>query len=227
MNSILLGNQIDQLLPQTQCRKCGFQDCYSYAQAIANEKVDYKLCEPGGNIVTYKIANLLGKHLKNESYNKHNKAVIAIIDESSCIGCTLCIQVCPISAIVGTAKHMHSIIKKWCTGCALCIPACPVDCIKLVSTPLQSDHIIEKERSDVLRERYREFKKRRIIKSHLKRKNFLSKEKTAENCQDNSLDKKKKSLLLSQAIARAKLLRSADTSIITSNKIMLKEKLIE
>jgi electron transport complex protein RnfB len=126
--------KIDSILPQTQCGQCGYPGCKPYATAIANGEADINQCPPGGDDGIHKLADLLGVDYKplNEEHGVTKPKSVAIIDEKTCIGCTLCIQACPVDAILGSAKHMHTIIEKECTGCELCLPPCPVDCIEMV-----------------------------------------------------------------------------------------------
>jgi len=126
-----LVQKIDAILPQTQCGQCGFPGCKPYATAIAKGEADINQCPPGGEEGIHKLAELLGVDPKplNAEHGVPKPKSVAIIDEELCIGCTLCIQACPVDAILGAAKHMHTIIEKECTGCELCIPPCPVDCI--------------------------------------------------------------------------------------------------
>jgi electron transport complex protein RnfB len=126
--------KIDSILPQTQCGQCGYPGCKPYATAIANGEADINQCPPGGDDGIHKLAELLGVDYKplNEEHGVPKPKSVAIIDEKTCIGCTLCIQACPVDAILGSAKHMHTIIEKECTGCELCLPPCPVDCIEMV-----------------------------------------------------------------------------------------------
>ena len=126
--------KIDSILPQTQCGQCGYPGCKPYATAIANGQADINQCPPGGDDGIHKLADLLGVDYKplNEEHGVPKPKSVAIIDEKTCIGCTLCIQACPVDAILGSAKHMHTIIEKECTGCELCLPPCPVDCIEMV-----------------------------------------------------------------------------------------------
>ncbi len=125
-----LVDKIDAILPQTQCGQCGFPGCKPYAEAIAKDEADINLCPPGGADGVKKLAELLGKEAKPLDAEEKPKSV-ALIDENTCIGCTLCIQACPVDAIVGAAKQMHTIVADLCTGCELCLPPCPVECISM------------------------------------------------------------------------------------------------
>ncbi len=127
-------DQIDAILPQTQCGQCGFAGCRPYATAIASGEADINQCPPGGEATIQALADLLGRDPKplNEEHGEHAETMVAVIDENTCIGCTLCIQACPVDAILGAAKQMHTVIESECTGCKLCIEPCPVDCISMV-----------------------------------------------------------------------------------------------
>jgi electron transport complex protein RnfB len=127
-----LVEKIDAILPQTQCGQCGFPGCKPYAEAIAKGEADINKCPPGGAEGVKRLAELLGVEAKplGEGLEPKPKA-IAVIDENTCIGCTLCVQACPVDAIIGAAKQMHTIIADQCTGCELCLPPCPVDCISM------------------------------------------------------------------------------------------------
>ncbi|MCX7208345.1 MAG: electron transport complex subunit RsxB [Proteobacteria bacterium] len=129
-----LVDKIDAILPQTQCGQCGFPGCKPYATAIANEEADINCCPPGGEDGIRKLADLLGKEFKplNAENGVEKPKSVALIDEAVCIGCTLCIQACPVDAIVGAAKQLHTVIAAECTGCELCVAPCPVDCIDIV-----------------------------------------------------------------------------------------------
>jgi electron transport complex protein RnfB len=124
-------DKIDAILPQTQCGQCTYPGCRPYAEAIAKGEADINQCPPGGQAVINELSDLLGVDPKplNEEHGVHTGKTVVYIDEQICIGCTLCIQACPVDAIVGAAKLMHTVIEKECTGCDLCIPVCPVDCI--------------------------------------------------------------------------------------------------
>jgi len=134
-----LIEKIDAILPQTQCEQCGYPGCKPYAAAIAAGDADINQCPPGGKDGVKKLAVLLGLETKplDTSHGVPKPKSVAIIDEELCIGCTLCIQACPVDAIVGAAKQMHTIIAAECTGCELCLPPCPVDCIAML--PAEED----------------------------------------------------------------------------------------
>jgi H+/Na+-translocating ferredoxin:NAD+ oxidoreductase subunit B len=128
-------NAIDRLLPQTQCGDCGFQACRPYAEALARHETDINRCLPGGDETIKALATMLGAEIKpsykdNKKYDHNSHAVI---DETLCIGCVKCIAPCPVDAILGAPKQMHSVINQYCTGCELCIAPCPVDCISMVA----------------------------------------------------------------------------------------------
>ena len=127
-------DRIDRLLPQTQCGQCNFPGCRPYAQAIAAGSADINQCPPGGEAGVRALAELLGREAKplDPAHGAPKPPVVALIVEEDCIGCTKCLQACPVDAIVGAAKQMHTVIADLCTGCELCLPPCPVDCIELV-----------------------------------------------------------------------------------------------
>lgn len=127
--------QIDALLPQTQCGQCSFPGCRPYAEAIASGEADINQCPPGGESTIQALATLLDREVKPlnpENGEVKEEATVAFIREDTCIGCTLCIQACPVDAILGAAKQMHTIIADECTGCELCVEPCPVDCIDMI-----------------------------------------------------------------------------------------------
>ena len=137
-----LIRQIDALLPQTQCGQCNFPACRPYAKAIAEGQADINQCPPGGDEGVFALAELLGRKVKpiNPGNGIIKPKVIAIIREPECIGCTKCIQACPMDAILGAAKQMHTVIEHECTGCNLCIAPCPVDCIHITPVTVQPEN---------------------------------------------------------------------------------------
>ncbi len=130
-----LADRLDRVLPQTQCGQCGFEGCRPYAEAMAARQADVDRCPPGGDAGARALARILGTEALpyDRSRGSHKPAAIALVIEADCIGCTKCIQACPVDAIVGGAKHMHVVIEPLCTGCELCLPACPVDCIEMLN----------------------------------------------------------------------------------------------
>jgi electron transport complex protein RnfB len=131
-------DQVDTHLPQMQCGKCGYAGCRPYAEAIVKGEADINQCTPGGETSMLALAQLLDrapKPLADED-NAVEPKLLAVIDEANCIGCTKCIQACPVDAILGAIKCMHTVIAQECTGCELCVPPCPVDCIEMVPLSL-------------------------------------------------------------------------------------------
>jgi len=147
---IPLARRIDALLPQTQCTKCGYEGCRPYAEAIAAGDADIDQCPPGGEEGVARLARLLGREAKplNPANGAYRPPQVAVIDEATCIGCTKCIQACPVDAIVGASKLMHTVIASWCTGCELCLPPCPVDCIALVAVGALPEGDLSRARHD-------------------------------------------------------------------------------
>ena len=134
MNTEVLAAAIDDALPQTQCTRCGYPDCASYARAVAGGSAGINQCPPGGEQGIARLAALTGRPPipLDPACGTEGPLRLAVIDEAWCIGCTLCIKACPVDCIVGASKAMHTVIGSQCTGCELCLPACPVDCIAMV-----------------------------------------------------------------------------------------------
>jgi electron transport complex protein RnfB len=144
-----IAARLDALLPQTQCTRCGYPTCRDYADAMAQGTSDIDRCPPGGAEGVAALAHLLGREPKplDAAIGIETPPVVAFIEEDICIGCTKCIQACPVDAIVGAAKRMHTIVAAECTGCELCIPPCPVDCIVIVpiaDRPHARDQVLER-----------------------------------------------------------------------------------
>lgn len=129
-----LADRIDDALPQTQCRRCGYADCRGYAEAIAAGAAGIDRCPPGGGQGIARLAALTGRPVVplDPACGREAARAVAVIDEARCIGCTLCIQACPVDCIVGATRRMHTVVEARCTGCELCVPACPVDCIAML-----------------------------------------------------------------------------------------------
>lgn len=136
----LTPDTIDAWLPQIQCTRCGYPRCRDYAEAVATGAADLNQCPPGGEVTITALAQLLDETPKplNPAYGPHTPRQRAVIDEPACIGCRKCIDVCPVDAILGARKLMHTVLDADCNGCALCVPACPVDCIALVPVAIPS-----------------------------------------------------------------------------------------
>ncbi len=151
--AMTLADRIDALLPQTQCTRCGYPACRPYAEAIAHGETDINHCPPGGMAGIRTLANLLGRASKplDPANGIEKPREIALIDEEVCIGCTKCIQACPVDAILGASKMMHTVLVEECTGCELCIAPCPVDCISMVAA---TDDENSRQCAEQYRERY-------------------------------------------------------------------------
>jgi electron transport complex protein RnfB len=170
-----LADQIDGLLPQTQCRKCGYQGCRPYAEAIAKSLADIDQCPPGGALGIQQLAALLNRPTKplNPEFGSERPRLLAVINEAECIGCTKCLPPCPTDAILGASKHMHTVIAELCTGCELCIAPCPVNCISMIAaTPANWSS------SDANRARLRyEARNRRLAKLEVEKAERMNRQK--------------------------------------------------
>lgn len=162
-----LVDRIDALLPQTQCTRCGYPACRPYAEAIAAGEAAINRCPPGGDAGIRALAALLARpHLPlDPECGEEAPLRLAFIREAECIGCVKCIQACPVDAIVGASKRMHTVIADRCTGCELCLPPCPVDCIEMVPAPAHRDAVRE---ADTSRARY-EFRTFRLAREEAER----------------------------------------------------------
>lgn len=149
--------QIDELLPQTQCGLCGYGGCMPYAEAIIYEKAAINLCPPGGVKTLCALGELLNQEVTpylQEMEQKAKPKMVAHIREAECIGCVKCIKACPVDAILGSAKQMHTVITDECTGCELCVAPCPVDCIEMLTMPDDKDLTQQKEKANHARKRF-------------------------------------------------------------------------
>jgi Na+-translocating ferredoxin:NAD+ oxidoreductase subunit B len=185
-----LEEQIDAILPQTQCMQCDFDGCKPYSEAIVSGEAEINQCPPGGQDGVDALAELLGRQSirLNETHGETKPRRVAIVDEKACIGCTLCIKACPVDAFVGSSKVMTQVIAKECTGCDLCLPVCPVDCIDMIESKslqkipykdsaqfndaLNQRQILERSIRDNSRERY-QFHQARLERDKRERDELL------------------------------------------------------
>lgn len=213
-----LITQIDAILPQTQCGQCGFSGCLPYATAIAEGHADINQCPPGDVAGIQKLAALLGIAFKplNTAHGVPKPKSVAFINEEHCIGCTFCIQACPVDAIVGAAKQMHTVIAEECTGCERCIAPCPVDCISMIpaaSYPENKVQEMTQKPADRARARH-QFKLQRI--EHEKQRQT---EKLAQNSQvANNLSPASGNTALKKATIQAVMARALATRAETTNR---------
>ncbi|MCM2296135.1 electron transport complex subunit RsxB [Rhodoferax sp.] len=207
------------VLPQTQCTRCGYPDCAGYAQALHDGSADINQCPPGGAAGVQRLAELTGRPPKplNPDNGTEGPRSVVFIDEDWCIGCTLCIKVCPVDAIVGANKLMHTVIEPYCTGCELCLPVCPVDCIEVenVSGSATGWAAWSQEQAEQARQRYEFNRLRRARESlendqRLEEKAELKLSDLAAHSQHTDpavLDKKR--AVIEAALARARAKRQA------------------
>ena len=167
-----LVEAIERVLPQTQCTRCGYGGCHPYAEAMAAGEAAINRCPPGGSPGIAQLAALLERQVLplDTTCGEEKPLQVALIDESRCIGCTICIEACPVDAIVGAAKQMHAVVETFCTGCELCVAPCPVDCISLVPA---SDPEWTPERARRARERF-EARKARLERREAARAGALA-----------------------------------------------------
>lgn len=193
-----LVRRIDSLLPQTQCTKCGFDGCLPYAQALARGDSHINQCPPGGDAGIHALARLLDRPYLplDPTHGTEQPRRVALIDEAVCIGCTLCIQACPVDAIIGAPKMMHTVFTALCSGCDLCLPPCPVDCIEMVPS-VGADADWTQDRRDAARER------------HLARDARLATSRTLEAQRLAGAGKQVKQSVIEAALERARTRRDA------------------
>ena len=172
-----LVDRIDALLPQTQCEQCGYHGCRPYAEAIARNEAPINRCPPGGTAGIEQLAALLDLPVLplDSGCGIAHPRMLARIVEADCIGCTKCIQACPVDAIIGAAKLMHTVIADDCTGCELCVPACPVDCIVLEPMPFDQ---IDAAHADAAREHFQR-RESRLERQRVERETELTARKAA------------------------------------------------
>lgn len=225
-----LADRIEDVLPQTQCTKCGYPACRPYAEAIANGSASYNQCPPGGAEGVARIASLLGKLVipLNHDNGVERERPVAVIDESACIGCTLCIQACPVDAIIGAAKQMHTVIASLCTGCDLCVPPCPVDCIEMkpVTAGKTGWAAWSATEADAARARH-DARKLRLQREKQENDARLAAKALAKLAEVDSSDakneaeraeKERKRAIIQAAIERARLQKESSSATSDSNK---------
>jgi Na+-translocating ferredoxin:NAD+ oxidoreductase subunit B len=186
---------IDALLPQTQCGECGYSGCLPYAEALAQGKASIDRCPPGGEATLKALGKLLGVATLPANI-KTRPPTLALIREAECIGCTKCIQACPVDAIIGSGKLMHAVIATECTGCGLCVEPCPVDCIELVAI---SKSMYDKAHA---RRRFNAKQTRLLQEEREKQQAYQEKRKLVSKSTDAILDIKAKQEYIRQALAR-------------------------
>jgi electron transport complex protein RnfB len=213
--ALTLADQINNLLPQTQCTKCGYSSCQEYAHAMADGSASYNQCPPGGQEGINRLANLLGKVSipLNPAHGTEKARTVAFIEEATCIGCTLCIQACPVDAILGANKQMHTVIPELCTGCDLCVAPCPVDCIIMLPTACTSTgwQAWSQKQADSANQRYQERQQRLIHEKQENEKRLLAKAHKklklvsleAAETQAELDEKERKKKIIANAILRA------------------------
>ena len=199
----LLAERIDALLPQTQCRRCGHDGCRPYARAIAQGAAAINQCPPGGEETVATLAALLGvpQLPLDPARGEAGPLVVARIDEAACIGCTLCIAACPVDAIVGAAKLMHTVLADRCTGCELCVPPCPVDCIAL----LPAGRPWTRADADLAQKRYADRAARRQ-RSNVARNTATT---TPDSSSGEDVARRERQAAIAAALARARTRRRA------------------
>jgi Na+-translocating ferredoxin:NAD+ oxidoreductase subunit B len=200
----LLASRIHAALPQTQCTRCGYPDCAAYAEAIAQGDAPINQCPPGGAEGVARLATVTGQPALplNPVNGLEAPRAVAVIDEAWCIGCTLCLPVCPTDAILGSNKMMHTVIEAHCTGCELCIAVCPVDCISLenVTGELTGWAAWSQGQADQALERY-------AFHSCLRPDSLVKSPKTPLKTPPNSLQTTKKQSIIEAALARSRAQR--------------------
>lgn len=204
-----LTEQIDAILPQTQCRECGYPGCLPYAQALAQGLASVDKCPPGGEPVLQALGQLLQVDVsayKEEVQKKTRKPSLAVIREKECIGCTKCITACPVDAIVGSRTLMHSIISHECTGCGLCVEPCPVDCIEMQEEPLAEYD------KPLARQRFHAKQTRLLRDEHERQQAYRKKRQLAEKSADALSDIQAKQLYIQQALSRVNQSRNPNPS---------------
>ena len=220
-----LTDRLEDALPQTQCTKCGYPDCRGYAEALASGDALPNRCPPGGVEGIRRLSKILVPVYPQDAFDLHptinpecgteRPRPVAFIDPQKCIGCTLCIQACPVDAIVGASKQMHVVLTEWCTGCDLCIPPCPVDCISMMDVTGDNTgwNAWSSELAEVSRKRYQD-REQRLDREQKDNDERLAKKAAAKliavNSENPSSDEQKKEQERKRAIIAAAIARSQE-----------------
>ncbi len=218
-----LADRLEDTLPQTQCTKCGYPDCRGYAEAMASGEALPNRCPPGGVDGITRLSKILVPIYPQDAFDLHptidadcgieRPRPVAFIDPQKCIGCTLCIQACPVDAIVGASKQMHIVLTEWCTGCDLCIPPCPVDCISMIDVTANQTgwNAWSPDLADISRQRYHD-REQRLDREQKDNDERLAKKAAAKliavNADSPTSDEQKKEQERKRAIIAAAIARS-------------------
>ncbi len=203
-----LVDRIDAVLPQTQCTKCGYDGCRPYAEAVACGEAAINRCPPGGQEGIRELAAIVGtvELALDTSRGQHLALQVAVIDEPHCIGCTLCIQACPVDAIMGANKRMHTVLPDQCTGCDLCVASCPVDCITMVPAGWQWTPMLADDARENYRKRLRRLGSRHDESSGLAARTLANKAPLSAAAESDATTRQN---VIANALARARARRQA------------------
>lgn len=220
-----LTDRLEDALPQTQCTKCGYPDCRAYAEAMASGDALPNRCPPGGVEGIKRLSKILIPIYPQDAFDLHptidsecgveRPRAVAFIDPQKCIGCTLCIQACPVDAIIGASKQMHVVLSDWCTGCDLCIPPCPVDCISMIDVTGNKTgwDAWSTEQADTSRKRYHD-REDRLDREQKDNDDRIAKKAAAKlvavNAEDPRSDEEKKEQERKRAIIAAAIARAQE-----------------
>lgn len=207
----VLLTELDNALPQTQCTKCGYPDCHSYALAMSKNEALHNRCPPGGAEGIVRLSKILNQPILplDETHGFERPRPLAVIDEKQCIGCTLCIKACPVDAIIGAPKKLHFIITERCTGCDLCVAPCPVDCIDMVPVTEQNTgwQAWSNEQADFAKRNYQAHQARQAREERdllIRQTNKAALKLAALPSEQDATEKARKKAIIEAAMARAK-----------------------
>lgn len=217
LNTLTLQETLNKVLPQTQCKQCGFDGCAPYALAIAQGQAEINRCPPGGIEGIHKLAAVLkcaAPNQINPECGSEGPRFLAVIQQKTCIGCTLCIQACPVDAIIGMGKRLHTVLEDWCTGCGLCLPPCPVDCIEMqpINVHLTGWKAWSTVQADLARQRHERRQQRHArepIEQAKRHEELALKKLEVLEISTETAEKERKKAVIEAAIARARALRQS------------------